>query len=106
MNAKDVQTWFEAEGIAEHFSFESEGNYVVVRAKNWLGKDVFAKAMNINRQHNGEWVRSGKLSHFRFGVNTQQPVKTEELSFLGRLEALSDELGEIIREIREKGAGL
>jgi len=45
--------------------FEDAGEYVVVRARKYLGQEDFKKIAEIVRSLGGEYVSAGKDSHFR-----------------------------------------
>jgi len=53
------------EELANILSFEFEGDYIVIRPRQFLGSDSFAKVVGIVRGLGGEYVSQGKLSHFR-----------------------------------------
>jgi len=45
--------------------FEESGEYVVVRARKYLGQDDFKKIAGIVKRLGGEYISAGKDSHFR-----------------------------------------
>jgi len=45
--------------------FEDAGEYVVIRARKYLGQEDFKKIAEIVRSIGGEYVSAGKDSHFR-----------------------------------------
>jgi len=45
--------------------FEESGEYVVVRARKYLGQDDFKRIAEIIRSLGGEYISAGKDSHFR-----------------------------------------
>lgn len=46
-------------------SFEEKDEYIVIRPRQFLGSDNFAKIASIVRGVGGEYVSAGKASHFR-----------------------------------------
>jgi len=43
-----------------------EGEWIIVKPRQYLGAENFAKIASLTRQANGEYVSAGKESHFRF----------------------------------------
>jgi hypothetical protein len=46
-------------------SFEDQGEWIIIKPKRFLGAENFAKVADIVKKCNGEYVSSGKQSHFR-----------------------------------------
>lgn len=53
------------EDLATLLTFEVEGNYVVMRPRQYLGSENFPKIASIVRDSGGEYNSAGKQSHFR-----------------------------------------
>jgi hypothetical protein len=60
----DVRVLFPKD-LEEMLTFEESGEYVVVKPRQYLGSDNFAKIASIIREAGGEYVSAGKESHFR-----------------------------------------
>jgi len=56
------------EDLASLLTFEIEGNYVVMRPRQYLGSENFTKIASIVRDSGGEYISAGKESHFRVPV--------------------------------------
>lgn len=52
---------------ADKLDFEDTPDYVVIRPKEFLGKQTFGKIARIIKDAGGEYVSAGKQSHFRLG---------------------------------------
>ena len=52
--------------LEELLAFEETGEYFIVRPRQFLGSDNFAKIAAIVRETGGEYISAGKESHFRF----------------------------------------
>jgi hypothetical protein len=53
------------EDLETRLNFEEKGDYILLRPKQFLGDEVFAKIASIVRGMGGEYVSAGKDSHFR-----------------------------------------
>jgi len=51
--------------LEEMLSFEEAGEYVVVKPRQYLGKNNFGHIAAIIREAGGEYVSAGKQSHFK-----------------------------------------
>ncbi len=60
----DVRVLFPKD-LEEMLTFEESGEYVVVKPRQYLGSDNFAKIASIIREAGGEYISAGKESHFR-----------------------------------------
>jgi len=60
----DVRTIFPKELEAMLF-FEETGNYIVIKPRQYLGSENFAKIASLVRSSGGEYISAGKESHFR-----------------------------------------
>ena len=61
---EDVQVLFPKE-LEEMLTFEESGEYIIVKPRQYLGADNFAKIASIIREAGGEYISAGKESHFR-----------------------------------------
>jgi len=60
----DVQALF-PKGLAEMLDFEEKEKFIVIRPRQFLGSENFAKIASIVREAGGEYISAGKESHFR-----------------------------------------
>ena len=60
----DVRTLFPGD-LEDMLAFEETGEYIVVKPRQYLGSDNFAKVASIIRDMGGEYISAGKESHFR-----------------------------------------
>ena len=60
----DVRTLFPGD-LEDMLAFEETGEYIVVKPRQYLGSDNFAKVASIVRDMGGEYISAGKESHFR-----------------------------------------
>ena len=51
--------------LEEMLTFEETGNYIVIKPRQYLGSENFAKIASIIRDTGGEYISAGKESHFR-----------------------------------------
>ena len=49
---------------ADYFTSEIEGEYLIVRPRQYLGTELFGKVMDVVREFDGSYVSAGKKSHF------------------------------------------
>lgn len=45
--------------------FKEETNYIIIKPKQFLGSENFAKIASITRELGGEYISAGRDSHFR-----------------------------------------
>ena len=45
--------------------FREESNYIIIKSKQFLGSENFAKIASITRELGGEYISAGRDSHFR-----------------------------------------
>jgi len=50
-------------------SFEEKGEYIIIKPKQFLGSENFAKIASAVRGMGGEYISAGKDSHFRVPKN-------------------------------------
>jgi hypothetical protein len=53
------------EDLKEMLNFEENESYIVIKPRQYLGSENFAKIASIVRGMGGEYVSAGKESHFR-----------------------------------------
>lgn len=46
-------------------SFEDQAEWTIIKPRQFLGSENFAKIAEIVKKHDGEYVSAGKQSHFR-----------------------------------------
>jgi len=63
-SVKDVRTLFPRE-LEDMLNFEETGKYIVIKPRQYLGSENFAKIASIVRGTGGEYISAGKESHFR-----------------------------------------
>jgi len=63
-SVKDVRTLFPKE-LEDMLNFEETGKYIIVKPRQFLGSENFAKIASIVRGTGGEYISAGKESHFR-----------------------------------------
>jgi hypothetical protein len=61
---EDVKMMF-PEDLESLLSFEEKEDYIVVKPRQFLGSENFAKIASIIRGIGGDYVSAGKESHFR-----------------------------------------
>ncbi len=61
---EDVRMMFPSE-LEDLLAFEEEENYIIVKPRQYLGGENFAKIASIVRGAGGEYISAGKESHFR-----------------------------------------
>jgi len=63
-SADDVRTLFPKD-LEDMLLFEEKEEYIVIRPRQYLGSENFAKIASIVREQGGEYISAGKESHFR-----------------------------------------
>jgi hypothetical protein len=61
---EDVRVAF-PEDLESLLSFEEKDNYIMVKPRQFLGSENFAKIASAVRGMGGEYISAGKESHFR-----------------------------------------
>ena len=61
---KDMQALF-TKDLEDMLMFEQTEEYVVIKPRQYLGSENFAKIAAIVREAGGEYVSAGRESHFR-----------------------------------------
>jgi hypothetical protein len=60
----DIKMMF-SEDLENLLSFEEKEDYLIIKPRQFLGSDNFAKIASIVRGIGGEYISAGKGSHFR-----------------------------------------
>jgi hypothetical protein len=60
----DIRMSFPEE-LESRLSFEEKGDYIMIKPKQFLGSENFAKIASAVRGMGGEYISAGKDSHFR-----------------------------------------
>jgi hypothetical protein len=60
----DIRMSFPEE-LEARLSFEEKGDYIIIKPKQFLGSENFAKIASAVRGMGGEYISAGKDSHFR-----------------------------------------
>jgi len=63
-SVKDVRTLFPKE-LEDMLNFEETGRYIIIKPRQYLGSENFAKIASIVRGTGGEYISAGKESHFK-----------------------------------------
>jgi len=66
----DVKALF-TEYLQNHLNFLEEKGYVILKPKEFLGSENFAKIIAIVKGFEGKYVSAGKESHFRIPLETE-----------------------------------
>ena len=61
---EDLKMMF-PEDLESLLSFEEKEDYVMIKPRQYLGSENFAKIASVVREIGGEYVSAGKASHFR-----------------------------------------
>jgi len=56
------------EGLRSLLSFEQKDDMCIIKPRQFLGSENFAKILAIVTEHNGEYVSAAKESHFRIPI--------------------------------------
>jgi len=60
----DVRTLFPKD-LEDMLVFEEVGKFIIVKPRQYLGSENFAKVASVVRGAGGEYISAGKESHFR-----------------------------------------
>jgi hypothetical protein len=60
----DIRMSFPEE-LEARLGFEEKGDYIIIKPKQFLGSENFAKIASAARGMGGEYISAGKDSHFR-----------------------------------------
>ncbi|MCX8153942.1 MAG: hypothetical protein N3E52_05870 [Candidatus Bathyarchaeota archaeon] len=61
---EDIRIAF-PEDLEDMLSFEDKGDYIIVKPRQFLGSENFARIASTVRGMGGEYISAGKASHFR-----------------------------------------
>jgi hypothetical protein len=61
---EDIKTMF-PEDLENLLNFEEKEDYIIIRPRQFLGSENFAKIASAVRGMGGEYISAGKASHFR-----------------------------------------
>lgn len=61
---EDIQMMFPKD-LEDLLGFEEKEDYIIVKPRQFLGSENFAKIASIVRGVGGEYISAGKASHFR-----------------------------------------
>jgi len=61
---ESVQTWFPKD-LKKMLTFEDLEDYIMIKPRQYLGSENFAKIASIVHDNGGEYISAGKESHFR-----------------------------------------
>jgi len=89
-SVEDVKALF-SDFLREHFNFIEEKSFVVLKPKQFLGSENFAKTIAIVKGAKGDYVSAGKESHFRIPL---QQEKAKELP------SSYDEVHQMVMDLR------
>jgi len=71
VNVEHAKTLF-PEALRDLLSFEQQGDYIVMKPRQFLGTENFSEIIRIVQGNKGDYVSAGKESHFRIPVPTQE----------------------------------
>ncbi len=60
----DVRTVFPKD-LEDMLLFEEKEEYIIIKPRQYLGSENFAKIAAVVREQGGEYISAGKKSHFR-----------------------------------------
>ena len=63
-SVKDIRTLFPKE-LEDMLNFDETAQYIIIKPRQYLGSENFAKIASIVRSTGGEYISAGKESHFR-----------------------------------------
>ena len=61
---EDIKMMF-PEDLEDLLSFEEKDDYIIVKPRQFLGSENFAKIASVVRGIGGDYISAGKASHFR-----------------------------------------
>ena len=57
------------EELESRLNFDEKGDFIIIKPKQFLGSENFAKIASAVRGMGGEYISAGKESHFRVPKN-------------------------------------
>ena len=107
---KDLKTLLDGKGVDHNLldfdiiTVPEQGQFIRVKGKQFLSRDVFAKVAGVVKSLNGEYVSAGKESHFRVPIETQTATVSEAPSpppeLMRRLKEARDLIQGVIDELK------
>jgi len=82
---KDLKTLLDGKGVDHNLldfdiiTVPEKGQFIRVKGKQFLPRDVFAKVATVVKELNGEYISAGKESHFRVPIKTETPPFPQHL---------------------------
>ena len=61
------------EDLESRLTFEDKGDKIILKPRQFLGSETFAKIASVVRGLGGEYVSAGKGSHFRIPKKKEYP---------------------------------
>jgi len=61
---EDIKTMF-PDDLENLLNFEEKEDYIIIKPRQFLGSENFAKIASVVRGMGGEYISAGKASHFR-----------------------------------------
>ena len=58
------------EDLRSLLSFEQKADAVIIKPRQFLGSENFAKIADIVKQHGGDYISAGKESHFKIPIKS------------------------------------
>jgi hypothetical protein len=77
---------------AQMLTFTETKDYIVIKPRQFLGSDNFAKIAAITRNNGGEYISAGKESHFRIPRANEPQVTTDLAERLGKVIAMLQQI--------------
>lgn len=53
------------EDLENLLNFEEKDDYIIIKPRQFLGSENFAKIASVVREIGGDYISAGKASHFR-----------------------------------------
>jgi hypothetical protein len=96
MSDEDVKRWLGED--AKLFNYETatipgKGPYIIIKTKQFLPTEIFARVIKNVEKHGGEYVSAGKNSHFR--IPTKDTPQTDS-----QLAEIIDEFERVLTKLR------
>lgn len=79
------------EELESRISFEGKGDYIIIKPKQFLGSENFAKIASQIRGAGGEYISAGKDSHFRLPLRAGQTAPPAQAPAQGHPPIRSEE---------------
>ena len=92
----EIEMWLKEE--LHLVSVEDEGDYVVIRPKEFLPPEHFKRIHVKIDRHRGEYVSNGRQSHWRILKNASQPTSKDDL-----IRDIAETLQELLLKLKDAG---